>query len=207
MPNVKVEFAAGALHRGIREPLALEAFHRAAKLVAKCIHALDTGEQARYREWFDAGGVASRRQKVRFNYGLIQDALEDRPVVLAVAKETNKFAVADPNSPLFIWPLNLTGVELDTRMFDAAKKRQAIHVGSGIRIVLADLFFEQRDHDKAACCLIHELSHKTANTLDLAYGPGQCAALAENEPDRAINNADCYFYYALSGARPVRATD
>jgi hypothetical protein len=44
--------------------------------------------------------------------------------------------------------------------------------------------------------LIHELSPEKANTDDWAYGEPACKNLAQNDPDKAIQNADSHQFYA-----------
>ena len=44
--------------------------------------------------------------------------------------------------------------------------------------------------------LIHEVSHEAASTDDHAYGQTNCQNLATNDPNKAIENADNYEFYA-----------
>jgi peptidyl-Lys metalloendopeptidase len=47
--------------------------------------------------------------------------------------------------------------------------------------------------------MVHEHSHASANTDDLAYGqdgPDGCKQLAISNPAKAIKNADSHEYYA-----------
>ena len=50
--------------------------------------------------------------------------------------------------------------------------------------------------DSKAGTIVHEHSHASAGTDDLAYGQGGCRQLAINDPDKAIRNADSHEYYA-----------
>lgn len=50
--------------------------------------------------------------------------------------------------------------------------------------------------DSKAGTVVHEHSHASGSTDDLAYGQSACRQLALNTPDSAIKNADCYEYYA-----------
>lgn len=50
--------------------------------------------------------------------------------------------------------------------------------------------------DSKAGTIVHEHSHASAGTDDLAYGQGGCRQLAINAPDKAIRNADSHEYYA-----------
>jgi len=53
---------------------------------------------------------------------------------------------------------------------------------------------------KRALVLIHEASHwsKTAGTDDYGYWAPFCKALAKKDPNKAVKNADNYFYFAKS---------
>jgi len=52
--------------------------------------------------------------------------------------------------------------------------------------------------DSKAGTLVHEMSHFTivAGTQDYAYGTAACQNLANTNPTRAVNNADCHEYFA-----------
>jgi hypothetical protein len=50
--------------------------------------------------------------------------------------------------------------------------------------------------DSKAGTVLHEHTHASASTDDLAYGQTNCRALARSKPDDAIKNADNYEYYS-----------
>jgi peptidyl-Lys metalloendopeptidase len=52
--------------------------------------------------------------------------------------------------------------------------------------------------DSKAGTIVHESSHFTKNggTDDYAYGEQDCQALAKNNQNQAINNADSHEYFA-----------
>jgi len=50
--------------------------------------------------------------------------------------------------------------------------------------------------DSKAGTIVHEHSHASASTDDLAYGQAKCRQLAINDPDKAIRNADSHEYYS-----------
>jgi peptidyl-Lys metalloendopeptidase len=50
--------------------------------------------------------------------------------------------------------------------------------------------------DSKAGTIVHEHSHASSGTDDLAYGQANCRQLAINDPDKAIRNADSHEYYA-----------
>ena len=50
--------------------------------------------------------------------------------------------------------------------------------------------------DSKAGTIVHEHSHASSGTDDLAYGQGNCRQLAISDPDKAVRNADSHEYYA-----------
>ncbi len=50
--------------------------------------------------------------------------------------------------------------------------------------------------DSKAGTVVHEHSHSDANTDDVTYGQPNARALATNNPDRAVQNADNYEFFA-----------
>lgn len=50
--------------------------------------------------------------------------------------------------------------------------------------------------DSKASALLHEHSHASAGTDDLAYDPDDCRQLAQDDPDRAVRNAANHEYFA-----------
>ncbi|PIL33830.1 hypothetical protein GSI_03536 [Ganoderma sinense ZZ0214-1] len=67
-------------------------------------------------------------------------------------------------------------------------------------IYLCDVFWRvsQTGTDSKAGTLVHEASHFTVNggTKDYAYGQSAAKALAVNDPDKAVFNADSHEYFA-----------
>ncbi|PWT97041.1 MAG: hypothetical protein C5B52_14560 [Bacteroidetes bacterium] len=68
----------------------------------------------------------------------------------------------------------------------------------GSTIWLCDAFWMAPDTgtDSRAGTLVHEHSHASAFTDDLAYGQTACKQLAKKTPAKAINNADSHEYYS-----------
>lgn len=74
--------------------------------------------------------------------------------------------------------------------------------GTSFEVTLCDAFFSQvgAQQDSAWGTLLHEFSHFAIGpeTDDHCYGdigPNRCLALARNDPDTAIDNADNYQYF------------
>jgi peptidyl-Lys metalloendopeptidase len=70
--------------------------------------------------------------------------------------------------------------------------------GGKLEVFLCNLFWSRPDTgtDTKYGTLIHEVSHEAAGTKDYAYGQTNCKNLALNSPDKAIENADNYQYFA-----------
>lgn len=68
----------------------------------------------------------------------------------------------------------------------------------GSTIWLCEAFWAAPDTgtDSRAGTLVHEHSHASAYTDDIAYGQDGCKQLARSNPAKAINNADSHEYYA-----------
>jgi hypothetical protein len=71
------------------------------------------------------------------------------------------------------------------------------HVGSGMRLYLADEYFTLSATDpNRPLTIYHELTHKTIGTDDHKYGSAGCQKLATIAPEKAGNNADSYAWFA-----------
>jgi hypothetical protein len=68
----------------------------------------------------------------------------------------------------------------------------------GSTVWLCDLFWSASDLgvDSKAGTIVHEHSHASADTDDIAYGQTKAKQLAKDDPDRATKNADNFEYYA-----------
>ena len=122
----------------------------------------------RYTTWFGAYTTA-RYDSVSTNFKKITQAFKKKPLTLDCScNDSGVYAYVFPNDPYKIY---LCGA------FWAAPMTGT---------------------DSKAGTLIHEMSHFTvvAGTDDWAYGQTAAKALAINNPDRAINNADSHEYFA-----------
>lgn len=66
------------------------------------------------------------------------------------------------------------------------------HVGSGMRIYIANSFFGAPAHERA-WTVYHELTHKVLATEDHSYDPGHCQWFAaQKDGGKSMNNAENY---------------
>ena len=121
----------------------------------------------RYRRWFGDYSPA-RYAAVTENYAAVLGALSGETIVYDCTCTGSAFAYVFPNSPYDVY--------------------------------LCPTFFraELLGTDSQAGTLVHELSHFAvlAGTRDFRYGQQSVAALATEDPDRAIGNADSHEYFA-----------
>lgn len=83
--------------------------------------------------------------------------------------------------------------------------RMSHHVGSGIRLYLANVYFALPPGDVGrAHTIYHELSHKTLGTEDHEYEGEPCRHLAATEPGKAGTNADNYAWFATTFHKLVK---
>jgi len=73
-----------------------------------------------------------------------------------------------------------------------------VYAGGKLEVFLCQQFWNApaSGTDTKYGTLIHEVSHEIASTKDHAYGQTNCRNLAQNDPDKAIENADNYEYFA-----------
>jgi hypothetical protein len=67
------------------------------------------------------------------------------------------------------------------------------HVGSGMRIYIANAFFGAPPEERA-WTVYHELTHKVLATEDHSYNEAACRSFAAT-PDKAMNNAENYGFF------------
>jgi peptidyl-Lys metalloendopeptidase len=122
----------------------------------------------RYTMWFGTA-TAQRYKTVSENFTKINNALETQNLAFnCKCNQANTYAYVYPNQPYKIW---LCGAFW-----------RAPTLGT----------------DSRAGTLVHEVSHFTvvAGTKDLRYGQASCKKLAQDDPAKAITNADSHEYYA-----------
>lgn len=127
---------------------------------------INSGTQ-RYTEWFGAF-TTTRFNTVKSHFTAISNAFDTAPVVYDCGCRQNYYAYVYSNEPYKIYLC---------RAFWSAPMTGT---------------------DSKAGTLIHEMSHfdVVAGTDDFAYGQTNARALADNNPDQAIMNADNHEYFA-----------
>ena len=122
-----------------------------------------------YREWF---GIFSdqRVQRVMGNFSRIKNQMETR---------TFTYVVSGPDCKVNMHAYTHMGIT---------------------QIFLCNPFWNSpaTGLDSKASTLLHEHSHASASTMDLAGTRDNCRALAQVNPDQAIINASSYEYFAES---------
>jgi hypothetical protein len=79
------------------------------------------------------------------------------------------------------------------------------HVGSGIRLYLANVYFALPHGDAGrAHTIYHELTHKTLGTEDHMYEAQPCYDMATSQPHKAGTNADSYAFFATTYHKLVK---
>jgi peptidyl-Lys metalloendopeptidase len=130
---------------------------------------LQTGSSnsVRYNTWFGAYD-ASRWNAVEYNFYMIHDALANKQINFDCKCKQPYFAYVYPNDPY--------------------------------KIYLCKVFWQvnQTGTDSQAGTIIHETSHfdVVAQTDDHVYGQSGAMALADSDPNLAIENADSHEYFA-----------
>lgn len=121
-----------------------------------------------YKTWFGAY-TAIRYSKVLNNWKKIEDAFLTKNITYNCKGPNCK-----PNWYAYVTP------------------------GGKLEVFLCKQFWNAPDTgtDTKYGTLIHEVSHEVAGTKDHEYGQTDCKNLAQNSPDKAIENADNYEYFA-----------
>lgn len=143
---------------------------RAAALSVLFLEGLSEGNRAscqRYTTWFGSY-TAARWDRVTNNFTKVHDALANETITFNCDCNESYYAYVYPSQPYEIWLCNAFW--------------PAPMTGT----------------DSKAGTVIHEASHfnVVADTDDVAYGHSSCKSLAQNDPNRAIENADSHEYFA-----------
>ena len=128
----------------------------------------------RYVTWF--GSADEKRQKtVTEGFQKIYDAFENKNI-----------------------SFDCGTCKADTSMYDSTYAY--VYPDSQYQVYLCGAFWSSKTEgtDSQAGTLVHEVSHFTAvaGTDDHAYGQEDAKALAKNTPEKAVNNAENYDYFA-----------
>jgi len=124
-------------------------------------------DSPRYTKWFGAY-TASRYDLVTNHFDKIYQALANETIRFHCECDENYYAYVYPDEPYHIYLCNAFW--------------SAPAIGT----------------DSRMGTIIHETSHfyVVAGTDDHAYGHSSCEALADNDPDKAVDNADSHEYIA-----------
>lgn len=146
------------------------------KIVNKAKKAVSKDNRA-YKRWMDAGKVDTGNTDKRVSY--VKDGIDKIANVLA--KEEIIFKKYDLND----------GEEAETYAY--VYKEDAEH-----NMYLGGGFWDARTggNDSRAGTIIHELSHRVHDTEDHVYGREDAKALAKEDPEKAVTNADSYEFLA-----------
>ncbi|WKN33779.1 M35 family metallopeptidase [Porifericola rhodea] len=124
-------------------------------------------DDRKYKEWFGSYDNA-RFNKVKDVYSKIKDRME---------------------GTAFTYVLSGSGCKRNTYAYT--------YKGSD-KIWLCDLFWKADPigTDSKAGTMVHEHAHASASIDDIVYGQAKARKLAQDEPEKAIKNADNYEYYS-----------
>lgn len=128
-----------------------------------------------YKTWFGAH-TATRYSKVLGNWKKIRDGFEEDITY------------------------NCSGPECQPSYY------AYVYAGGKQEVFLCEQFWgaSTTGTDTQYGILIHEVSHEVAGTNDHGYGLTTCKAMATNEPEKAIENADNYEFFAEHYEPPER---
>jgi peptidyl-Lys metalloendopeptidase len=121
-----------------------------------------------YKTWFGAYN-ASSYQTVKNNVSAIKSALSTKTMTFNCQSSCGSGTIA------YVYPSSPYGIYLCSPYWGLSRT----------------------GYDTKAGTLVHEVSHFTvvAGTHDYAYGQSACKTLAQNDPGKAIANADSYEYF------------
>lgn len=153
-----------------------------------------------FETWFGTFSAA-RHAVVRKNIDKIHTALTKRPIMLYY--RGNGLPGNTPNDEAG----RATPIGPEA-FFGAAYPQQPPALDQRFtHIFVGQAFFDQTSlfsNDSMGGVMIHELSHAICQTDDvvykgaMTYGEVLCQRLANERPDLAVNNADCYEYFCES---------
>lgn len=153
---------------------AAQAASKAAHEYLRDLPEADRPTDDRYKTWF-GDYTAGRYATAEGNLDKIQDALNNKTITF----RCDPTPECEPGDIAYTFP------------------------DDPYRIYLCDGFWSSgvTGFDSQMGVLVHEVSHFTAvaGTDDHAYGTTDCKALAVNDPDTAVDNADTYEYFVESG--------
>jgi len=149
---------------------------------AKAKATLFSGDLTHFRTWFDGTGKNAHLMKVSSIVKEIDDAINNRAITFVNATG-NAVDKREQGLCGYVWLLRNPG--------PGDRFSDAIHVGSGMRILLVP-GSHGGNIDDLAETMYHELSHKTGGTKDITYDVNLCKHNAQHAPQQAALNAENY---------------
>lgn len=158
------------------------AFDVMKKASAKARAAMLSGDLTTFQKWFDGTGSNAHLMKVSTIIKEIDDAINQRSITFANATGNS---VDKENGGLcgYVWLIRNRG--------PGDQFGQAIHVGSGMRVLMVPKTHNGNVNDLAET-MYHELSHKVGGTHDITYNVDACLENARTNPQQAALNAENY---------------
>lgn len=125
----------------------------------------------------DAGAVQARIDKVKAGFDKIVECLTEDKVIFKKWDLAEDHKIKEANTFAYV---------------RKAEAENNIYLGGAFWVA------RTRGFDSSAGTIVHELSHRLANTVDHVYGQSGAKDKAENAPDQAAENADNWEYLAES---------
>lgn len=125
----------------------------------------------------DKGAVQARIDKVKAGFDKIVECLTEDKVIFKKWDLAEDNKIKEPNTFAYV---------------RKAEAENNIYLGGAFWVA------RTRGFDSSAGTIVHELSHRLANTVDHVYGQSGAKDKAENAPDQAAENADNWEYLAES---------
>lgn len=173
--------------------------HQCAQMALDGLTTIGTSaaEEERFRKWF-GGPDAERVAKVRDGLQKMRQAFTGNKVTLANRADILVHLV-NGNDPLD--SMVATDVK-GSNVYGYVWGGQ--HTGSGYRVIMGKWFLQDPDPiEGAAQTVYHELTHKVLRTVDHGYGKIKSRGFATSQPQKAIENADNWAFYAISFIKPI----
>lgn len=173
--------------------------HRCSQLALEGIAQVGNSdaEEERFRRWFgrpDADRVAAVRdglQAMRLAFTAHKVTMVNRADIQVHMVNGN-----DPFGPMVATDVNGSGVY--------GYVWGGEHTGSGYRVIMGKWFLQDPDPiEGAAQTIYHELTHKVLRTVDHGYGKVKSRGFATAQPQKAVENADNWAFYAVSFIKAI----
>lgn len=163
----------------------------------------DSAEQDRFNKWFGRP-TEDRIRTVKGGVQKLMNAFKHNKVTIANREDIQVHLVngADPYGQM---TPHFTGGGVYGYVWQGGNASAADgHQGSGYRIIMGKWFLGDPDPiEGAAQTIYHELTHKVLRTVDHGYGKIKSRGFATMQPDKALQNADNWAFYAVSFLKEI----